>query len=90
MQLVFINDCKSCEISIQIFFSVKMNWLWLKYCKKELFSGTILHGVFKEPDPYLERSQICAREIFFKNSFDYKLLTIFTKNLYRRCLTWFS
>ena len=42
------------------FFEKKMNWLWHKYCKIKLFSDTISHGVSKQPEAYLEPSQISA------------------------------
>ena len=61
------------------------------YGKIKLFSGAILHGVTNEPEVYLEPSQTSMRRgsIFLKIVKGYKLLTIFTKKLHRRCLTWF-
>ena len=57
MQMVFINECKSREVSHQMFFNVmfsfffkkkEADWLWYEYCKVKLFSGTISHGATKE------------------------------------------
>ena len=50
MQVMFINECKSCEISSQMFFNVMSLFVFKrqtgydKYCKIKLFSGAILHG----------------------------------------------
>ena len=75
MQVLFINEFNSCEISNQVFFDVmfyfwkqKTNWLWHKYCKIKLLSDPILHDVSNEPEAYLEPSQISMREHFSKNS----------------------
>ena len=43
------------------------NWLGHKHCKIKLFSGTISHGVSKEPEAYLEPSQTPTRECFYEN-----------------------
>ena len=48
MQVVFINECKSYEISNQMFFNVILSFSKTtdkhKYCKIKLISGTFLHG----------------------------------------------
>ena len=59
MQVAFINECKSCKISNQMFFNV---------VQKKLFSSAILHGASNEPEVYLEPSQTSMREHFCKNS----------------------
>ena len=47
----------------------------------------ILHGVSNEPEVYLELSQTSTRELFCKKIVNgWKLLTIFTKKLHRRCI----
>ena len=52
-------------------------WLWHKYCKIKLFSGTIFHGASSnEPEVYLEPSQTYTREWFCKNS---KQLQLFSQ-----------
>ena len=57
MQMVFINECKSREVSHQMFFNVMFSFFFKKkrrtgygneYCKVKLFSGTISHGATKE------------------------------------------
>ena len=74
MQTMFINECKSCEISNQMLFNMfsflktKANCLWHKYCKIKLSSSTILHFESKELEAYLESSQISVKEHFCKNS----------------------
>ena len=70
MHMVFINKCKSCEISNQMFFTQeqKTNWLWHKHRKIKPFSGAISHGTSNEPEAYLEPSQTSMRECFCKNS----------------------
>ena len=57
-KVVFINESKSCEISIQMFFNLMFS----------LFSGSISHGASNEPETYLESSQKSTRERFYKNS----------------------
>ena len=65
MQVVFINECKSCEISNQIFFKV----ILAKFLQNKLFSGAIIsHGASNEPEPYLEPSQTSTRERFCKKN----------------------
>ena len=69
-------ECKSCEVSNQMFLTVifsflKRRWtdkLVMKYCKIKLFSGTIFHGASKEPAAYLQPSQTIARKQFCKNN----------------------
>ena len=73
MQVVFINECKSCEISNQMFFNVmfslsKTKRLWHKYCKIKVFSGAISHGAANEPEAYLAPSQTSMGNSFAKNS----------------------
>ena len=43
-----------------------------------------------QPQGHLEPSQTSTRECFCKKSSDHKLLTIFAKELHRRCWTWFQ
>ena len=79
--MVFINKCKFCEISNQLFFNFqkqKKNWLWNKYCKIKLF-GAFSHGASNEPGACLEPCQTSEKNIFAKIVNDYKLLTIFTE-----------
>ena len=63
MQVVLINECKSCEISNQMLFNVMFpisktkDELVMRYCKINLFSGAILHGTSNEPEVYLEPSK---------------------------------
>ena len=57
MQVVFINECKSCEISNHFFFNV---------IKSKLFSGAISYGASNQPEVYLEPSQTSMREHFCK------------------------
>ena len=90
MQLVFINECKSCEISNQMFFNVmfsflkvKDDWIWHKYWKNKT-SGTILHGASTEPMGYQEPSQTFTREYFCKKESSKK-----AKELHCRCSAWF-
>ena len=73
MQVVFINECKSSEISSQIFFNVmfsvfKTKHELVEYCKILLFSGAISQGASNEPERCLESSQTSTRERFRKNS----------------------
>ena len=73
MQVVFINDFKSCEISDQIFCNVfifknkksKQVMTW-RHCKIKLFSDTILNGVSNDPEAYLELGQTSTRGLFAK------------------------
>ena len=68
MQMVLTSECKSCEISNQMFFNAlfsfskkkKMNWLWHYYCKLKLLSGAILLGASKEPEASVESSKTSA------------------------------
>ena len=71
MKVVFINECKSCEISNQMFFNVmfsfwKATWLWHNYCKIKLFSGVIAYVVSNEPEAYLKPSQTSMSERFWE------------------------
>ena len=70
--MVFINECKSCEISSQMVFNVIFSFSKTidkhKYCKIKLFSGAISHGASNEPETYLEPSQKPTREHFCKNN----------------------
>ena len=69
MQVVFIDECKSYEISNQIHFrKPKTNLLWHQYCKMKLFSGATLHDACNEPEAYLETGQKSTKERFCKNS----------------------
>ena len=90
--MVFINECKSCEISNQLFyhllFSFSKRRTGYDY-KIKLFSGAISHGVSNEPDAYLQPSQTSTSERFCENVNGYKPLTIFAKNLHRRYSAWF-
>ena len=72
MQVVFINDWKSCDISNRMFFIVmfsfskqKMNWLWQKIAKK-VFNRAILQGASNELEAYLEPINL-KRGVFCKN-----------------------
>ena len=42
----------------------KMKWLWHKYCKIKLISGTISHDVSNEPETYLEPNNHLQRSVF--------------------------
>ena len=60
MQLVFINECNSCEIINQMFFNVMFSF-WKtkdngygKYCKIKLLSGALSHDASNESEAYLE------------------------------------
>ena len=72
--MVFINECKSCEISNKMFFNVMFSFsktkseLVLTYCKIKVFSGAIFHGASNEPEGYLEPSQTSMGDHFAKNS----------------------
>ena len=75
MQVVFINECESCEISSQMFFNLMFSFsrtkdklVRHKYCKIKLFSGAILHGASNEPKGYLESNQTSTRECFWEDS----------------------
>ena len=76
MLVLFINDCKSCEISNKIFFNMflfsktKDELVMHKCYKIKLFSGVISHSVSKEPEAYLEPCQTLniMRERFCENS----------------------
>ena len=67
MEMVFIYECKSCEISNEMFslcfyfWRQTTNWLWHKYCKIELFSGAISHGASKAPKEHLEPSKTSVK-----------------------------
>ena len=74
MQVVFINECRSCEISNQMSFNImfsfskqKMSLLWHKYQKKKLFSGAFCM-VRLINQSILEPSYTSTREHFCKNS----------------------
>ena len=74
MQLVFINECNSCEIINQMFFNVMFSF-WKtkdngygKYCKIKLLSGALSHDASNESEAYLEPSQTSTMEHFCKNS----------------------
>ena len=41
-----------------------MKWLWHKYCKIKLISGTISHDVSNEPETYLEPNNHLQRSVF--------------------------
>ena len=62
MQVVFINECKSCEISNQMFFnsmfsfSKTRNILVMTLILQNSFSGSISHGASNKPEVYLEPS----------------------------------
>ena len=81
MQIVFINKCKSCEISNQIFFNVifsifeneRQTCYYINIVKKKVFSGAISHGAFNEPDAYLESSQTSKTERFSIEGVNYFL-----------------
>ena len=73
MQVVFINECKSCEH--------KRRTGYDKYCKVQLLNGTISHDASNEQDAYLEPSQISRRDPFAKINNDYQPLNISAKKL---------
>ena len=64
MQMVFISECISCEISNQMFLNVilsiskRKKWTgYDKHSKIKLFSGAISRGgASNEPDVYLDPS----------------------------------
>ena len=65
--LVFINECESCDkraddkcFSMYCFhfWKWKANWLWYIYCKIKLFSGAILHGTSYEPEATREATRL--------------------------------
>ena len=59
-------ECQSCEVSNQMFREEDelAKWLWHKYCKIKLFSGTTSHGASKGPKAYLEPSKTSVRKRF--------------------------
>ena len=87
MQVVFINECKSCEISNQMFFNVMFSFSKTNYelimtkILQNKANGTILDGASTEPAGYLEPSQTFMRKHFRKKS------SKKTKELYHRCST---
>ena len=70
MQVVFINEYKSCEIGNQMFFNVIFSFSktrrtgYDKYCKIKLFISAISHGASIESEAYLE----CIFRIFLLGS----------------------
>ena len=74
MQVVFVNECKSCKTSKQMFFNAIFLFLKIKdelvvtykSSKIKLFSVSILHGASNEPEAYLEPSQTSMKEHFCK------------------------
>ena len=73
MQVVFINECKSREISNQMVFNVMFSFSEIKdelikdkYCKVNLFSSAISHGASNELEAYIQPSQKSTRERFCK------------------------
>ena len=72
MQIVFINECKSCKTSSQMFFNlmfsfsktkVKLVMTYIRYWKIKLFTGPISHGASNEPEIYFEPSQTFTRDV---------------------------
>ena len=72
MQVVFINACKSFEISSQMFFNVMFPFSKTKdklvrtYSKIKIFSRAIWYGASNEQEAYLESRQTSTREYFGK------------------------
>ena len=72
MQVVFIKECKSCEISNQMFFSVTFSFSKIKdglvitKVLHQLFSGAISHGASNELEAYLECSQTVKNIVYGK------------------------
>ena len=71
MQVVFKNECKSCEISNPMSFNVmfcfhlrKQKANWLRHNTVKLFNGSISYGASNEPEECLEPSQTSMRECF--------------------------
>ena len=69
MQMVFINECKSCDIS-NIIFNVMFSFLETKekLVMTQILQNTISHGVYYESKLCLELSQTSMREPFCINS----------------------
>ena len=71
MQMVFMNECKSSEISNQMFFNVMFSFAKTKdklIMKYVLQNKTIQWHRFAESEAYIEPSQRSTRERFCKNS----------------------
>ena len=88
MYVVFINRCKSHEISSQMFFdTVTFSFSktkeelvgYDKYCKVKLFSGVISYGSSSEPEAYLKLSQTSMGEHVCKDSYWLQAVNYFCK-----------
>ena len=97
MQVVFMNECKSCEIRSQMFFNVMFPFLKTKsdlvmtyiYCKMRLFIGAISNGVSKSQRRIWNPVKHLCGSGFVKIVKGHMPLTFFAKKLNCRCSTWF-
>ena len=94
----FINECRSCKISNQMFFNVmfkkekktkeELVMKWIKQNSGIILIGTTLDVVSNEPEAYFEPSLRGSISVKLING--YKQLTIFAEKLHHKCLTWFE
>ena len=86
MQVVFINECTSCENSNQLFFNVmffifknKRQTGYNRYCKIKLFSGAILYGASNEPGGVFRTQPNAYEGAFLQNGEQLQAVNYFHK-----------